>query len=109
MIVYFRSRLHCYESVPNNPKYAAVVIVYLISVPYILHPYYVRLINFGNIPCIVCFLTQVLRLCTVFALRNSPAAPSGTIWKLPQMSGRVRRNVNIVNHQPVNSELAMSL
>jgi len=43
------------------------------------------------------------------ALRNSPAAPSGRIWKLPQMSGKVRRNVNIVNHQPVSCELAMSL
>jgi len=32
-----------------------------------------------------------------FALRNSLAAPSGRIWKLPQLSGKVRRNVNIVD------------
>jgi len=64
MIVCVRSRLHCYESVRNNPKYTAVVIEYLISVSYILHPYYVRLINFGNLSCIVYILTQALRLCS---------------------------------------------
>ena len=41
--------------------------------------------------------TLVMFTITVFALRNSLAAPSGRIWKLPQMSGKVRRNVNIVN------------